>query len=146
MPGFPTQTVGTPTNRGKARRYTGKGIGLEQDGEMNSPLQKREGGAEAGQVRHDRQAGERTKSRSLDYARDDRLGGGVMSELLRLRSLRLRSGQAGQAPLRPPREQSGKLRDGMFGYRAKESQKRTEGLTHRAGPASKCVLFICLCV
>jgi len=21
MPGFPTQTVGTPTNRGKARRY-----------------------------------------------------------------------------------------------------------------------------
>jgi len=39
MPGFPTQTVGTPTNRGKARRYTGKGIGLEQDGEMNSPLQ-----------------------------------------------------------------------------------------------------------
>jgi hypothetical protein len=43
MPGFPTQTVGTPTNRGKARRYTGKGIGLEQDGEINSPLQKREG-------------------------------------------------------------------------------------------------------
>jgi hypothetical protein len=23
MPGFPTETVGTPTNRGKARRYTG---------------------------------------------------------------------------------------------------------------------------
>jgi hypothetical protein len=26
----------------------------------------------------------------------------------------------------------------------KESQKRTEGLTHRTGPASKCVLFICI--
>jgi len=29
MPGFPTQTVGTPTNRGKARRYK-----REEDYEM----------------------------------------------------------------------------------------------------------------
>jgi len=27
MPGFPTNTVGTPTNRGKARRYANSGLG-----------------------------------------------------------------------------------------------------------------------
>ncbi len=27
MPGFPTKTVGTPTNRGKARRYKERGSG-----------------------------------------------------------------------------------------------------------------------
>jgi hypothetical protein len=29
MPGFPTQIVGTPTNRGKARRYGEKGAASE---------------------------------------------------------------------------------------------------------------------
>jgi hypothetical protein len=31
MPGFPTQTVGTPTNRGKARRYKVKGRRLDAE-------------------------------------------------------------------------------------------------------------------
>ncbi len=49
MPGFPTQVVGTPINRGKARRYkteekrTDLKVGhykrREADGEVNSPLQ-----------------------------------------------------------------------------------------------------------
>jgi hypothetical protein len=29
MPGFPTKPVGTPTNRGKARRYKGRSTGLK---------------------------------------------------------------------------------------------------------------------
>ncbi len=29
MPGFPTNSVGTPTTRGKARRYKSKSIGLK---------------------------------------------------------------------------------------------------------------------
>ena len=35
MPGFPTHTVGTPTNRGKARRYKSNA----KSGDVKSPLQ-----------------------------------------------------------------------------------------------------------
>jgi hypothetical protein len=39
MLGFPARTVGTPTNRGKARRYKSKGARFRK-----RPLQEREAG------------------------------------------------------------------------------------------------------
>jgi len=37
MPGFPTKTVGTPANRGKARRYKGKGRNREAAEKFEEP-------------------------------------------------------------------------------------------------------------
>jgi len=127
MPCFPTQTVGTPTNRGKARRYTGKGIGLEQDGEMNSPLQKREGSK--------RQDG------ALKGRRYKRRGQSGSSPAAQAEEDALEAVAPGHGM---PCAYRGARHGGHVRLQNKESQKRTEGLTHRAGPASKCVLFICI--